>query len=270
MMSTSCARRAFTLIELLVVIGIIGLLIAILLPALSRARAESRRVKCLANVRSMLRGLDTYTADWQSNVPYYPPEATPNDISGNGKLLVPYWSNLLLPYGITDAVRLCPEAMGPNPAEAQGSASLPWRSPHGIEIGSGSYGINGWLLRAAKGEDAALLNEYAITLNGPGPAGTFWRFPVTTETFNIPVFADAAWPNGWPTSGDLPPTAQQLEDGVGPADGSLMQRFTLDRHNKITSVGFVDGHAEAVPLRNLWTLKWHASWTAPSPLPTIP
>jgi prepilin-type processing-associated H-X9-DG protein/prepilin-type N-terminal cleavage/methylation domain-containing protein len=62
-------RFGFTLVELLVVIGIIALLIAILLPALGRAREHANSVKCQAQQRQILHAMMLHATDHNGYMP---------------------------------------------------------------------------------------------------------------------------------------------------------------------------------------------------------
>jgi len=59
----------FTLIELLVVISIVALLIAMLLPALKKAKETARRAQCLSNLRQILNGLHVYASESDGRFP---------------------------------------------------------------------------------------------------------------------------------------------------------------------------------------------------------
>lgn len=70
--SSRCKQRGFTLIELLVVISIISLLIAILMPALGKARESARNMACLNNLRQIGVGMHAYAADYKDYLPVKP------------------------------------------------------------------------------------------------------------------------------------------------------------------------------------------------------
>lgn len=91
--------RAFTLIELLVVIAIIGLLSALLLPALASSKGRAKQAACLSNMRQLGMSMILYADDHRGLLP----------LTSHGGSPLESWINTLKPYaGNLDRIRLCP------------------------------------------------------------------------------------------------------------------------------------------------------------------
>jgi prepilin-type N-terminal cleavage/methylation domain-containing protein len=64
-------KRAFTLVELLVVISIIAILLAVLIPAMNRAKETAKRIICSNQQKQIALGLNTYVNDYDGLMPWY-------------------------------------------------------------------------------------------------------------------------------------------------------------------------------------------------------
>src|SRR5262249_6558013 len=92
---TPRGRAAFTIIELLVVMAIIGILLALLLPAVQAARESARKIKCANNLKQI--GLAVH--NFEQTYKLLPPGALNSSTPGSGTAyvsLLPYLDQLSL------------------------------------------------------------------------------------------------------------------------------------------------------------------------------
>jgi len=224
-------RTGFTLIELLVVIAIIALLMAILLPALNRARRQARAVSCLANLGQWGLIFSMYLDDNEGHFMY-------GHASGSWRWAYSH-----------DAKRkvtmCCPEAT--NPAKPPGRFGT-WGvdsidADYVGQLDIGSYGLNRWVYNRKEGQDSE----------------DYWQTRGVQGTNQIPVFADCMWYGGGPRHVDEPPNFPDEGTG-GHWTLNNMRRFCLDRHIGAVNSLFMDVSVRKVGLKELWTLKWHPGY----------
>lgn len=247
------SRKAFTLIELLVVIAIIALLLSIIMPALSLVKQKALGTVCLTRMKQWNIITLTYGMDNDAKFP-------DSKYGGDGH----WWIQPLRSYYGDSKIRLCPLAKLP-PDNAGWTSDRKynecWATPNPfpeLESGEFIYGSlspNGWLM------------DISTNAAFGGMEGYSWE-NLESAGFDVPLFLDCYWVDGWPSHDDVP---QLNPDDAASWDivNHPMQRFNIDRHNGAVSAVYMDGSSRKVGLKALWELKWHRefemdnAWTRP-------
>lgn len=209
------AGAAFTLIELLVVISIIALLIALLLPAIKRAKASAQRVECASHERQIGMAIHYYAQDSDNRlVPF-------GQFVSNWS---PYWWQIL------------PEYLG-NPEDPLGLVKdsiiyCPSETSHEFSYGMHYYNLTGFL-------------DYPGPPNGGGASlddipGTQF---VLADSHSYPIFPpnNSNWTFNWDFDGD------GTADSNSNVSTTIPYNYLDPRHDGGANFLFVDGRVDVRP-----------------------
>jgi prepilin-type N-terminal cleavage/methylation domain-containing protein/prepilin-type processing-associated H-X9-DG protein len=239
------AGGAFTLIELLVVIAIIGILSAILLPALSRAKGQAQGILCLNNTKQLILAWQMYADDFEGQLPYN------LGMAGSSFRTPLNWVNDVMTWGLdpdnTNTATLTGASLGP--FVSQGTAIYRCPSDHALSAAQSAAGwdrrIRSYSMNAMVG-NAGDFSTNGFNINNPDYVQFFkiTQIPQPTEIF---VFLD------------------EHPDSIN--DGYFLERdyypewhdLPATYHNGATAFSYADGHSSLH--------RWTEPTTSRPPLP---
>lgn len=226
-MKRNAHDRAFTLVELLISIGIIGLLIGILMPALFKARQAGRKTLCLSNLRSLAIAQAMYAAE-NKNLLVVADDGSHN-IQGS-------WIGLLTPYAGKPLVRICPEDTSPffdQPSIATGNPVLR----------TTSYAINNYVspTHSPLAEPVRRITQVkhssrVIQFVELAESGSY----AVADHIHVQLFYSSAVPH-------LTLTRINAQMPVGRHGGTRRQ------WSGVLNYAFLDGHVESLALSDVYT-----------------
>lgn len=225
MLRKQCGRVGFTLVELLVVIAVIGVLVALLLPAVQAARGAARRAQCLHQLREIGLAVHLHLDTHDGQFP-----RSSHSAAGVGAA----------PWAWTLAATLDPSFdpdRDPYPAWLMDGA---YRCPEDDRRGPRhySYGKNVWF--------ELLTGEISQALETDASA-TYERLRSIPAPSRTVLFAEVA---GRP---DQPMTADHLMSHLWLSGGAI--EVDADRHAGLSNYLWVDGHTTTAPFDSTFDLR---------------
>jgi prepilin-type N-terminal cleavage/methylation domain-containing protein/prepilin-type processing-associated H-X9-DG protein len=277
----SACRSAFTLVELLVVVGLIAILLALLLPALNKAREQANSIKCMSNLRQISMGLFAYSAE---NAGYIVPSfnlpptpgSTTNWVASPNSTIMDGWPCILDRDGFvrsdatsTSTVFYCPDTVDIN-GMAGGQTGTYAANPRGwiewpMEFAGPTGGDSDPQIPTAwpaQGFNKIIRCSYWINAYNPIGGSISTPLPVNDLYYS----ASVGWgpdPNGAFIQVHKSTNIKHSSLLIVVADGVYMGRQSVDqngmknsrigfRHpgttgaNTLANVGFADGHVESI------------------------